>query len=257
MINWDEMARRHLEHYDQHQPGLLFQDPEFRLDMEQAYKLQRSVTALREARGETVAGYKIGCLSEAIRSQLGLSHAVCAAVFQQEIYPSGCTLDSRNYAGLAIEGECAVRIARDIKDADAFRRDPGGAIASIFPIIELHNYLFRTIQWRAQELVANNCIHAGVVVPPEESWALDLRELTWPISVWINGRHEGTATQTTYDNVIAGLGALVELLGSSGLRLRAGQIALTGSPLPLYRLSAGDSIEVRRMGLPEVTATIK
>jgi 2-keto-4-pentenoate hydratase len=237
-MNLTYLAQRQLDDYDRRQPGLLFADAAFSLTEAQAYELQLAVAALRRSRGEAVGGYKIGCMSERIRSQLGISHPVIGHIFAGDLHVDGCTLDHGQYAGLAIEGEFAVRIGENI-----------GAIPPAFPVIELHNYVFRGASPTAAELIANNAIHAGVVLPQEIAVPAHPGN---SIEVWINGERKGAADSSAAD----GLRALVERLEPFGIRLRKGQIALTGSPLPLYRVEPGDRIEVRCEGMPPVTAVI-
>ena len=136
--------------------GRFSSDPAFTLTLAEAFEVQRQVAALRAARGEAVAGYKIGCISEAVQRQLGLDRPAFGHIFATELHPSGAVLDARAFDGLAIEGEFAVRIGGDL------------SIASVFPVIELHNNVFRGPVPTSQELIANNALHAGVVLPPVE-----------------------------------------------------------------------------------------
>jgi hypothetical protein len=58
-----QFAKRQLADYDRHRPGTLFEDRAIELTVGESYALQFEVARLREARGERVAGYKIGCIS--------------------------------------------------------------------------------------------------------------------------------------------------------------------------------------------------
>jgi 2-keto-4-pentenoate hydratase len=78
-----------------------------------------------------------------MQRQLGLDRPVFGHVFESEIHASGAALNPGNFAGLAIEGEFAVRICRDIPDSGWIERHPMEVISSAFPVIELHNYVFR------------------------------------------------------------------------------------------------------------------
>lgn len=69
---------------------------------------------VREQRGEPVASYKVGCIGPVMQAQLGLDRPVFGYVFRMEIQSSGVVLNPDDFDGLAIEGEFAVRIARDI-----------------------------------------------------------------------------------------------------------------------------------------------
>lgn len=243
-----QLAQRQLDDFDAHHPGLIFEGDSLSLTHAEAYDLQFRVAALRESRGEQVAGYKIGCVSETVRRQLGLNDPVFGHVFQSELHSSGCVLDPTCYEGLAIEGEFAVRIGEDIERA----------ASPVFPVIELHNYVFRSSTGAAQELIGNNAIHAGVVLPAIESFSIDREDLRHePISVWINGELQGTSEGSAAPEVIrTSLLSVTRHLERFGTCLRKGQLVLTGSPLPLYRVQLGDQVEVRCGRFPSVTASI-
>jgi 2-keto-4-pentenoate hydratase len=253
------LAQQQLADYDAHRPGLIFAGGADFLNVAQAYALQLEVARLRQARGEMLAGFKVGCVSEAIRRQFGLDRAVFGHVWASEIHPNGVALDSAHFADLAIEGEFAFRLAEDIPSVEALSDEPTRFLASAEVLIELHNYLFRAQPPTAQELVANNALHAGVVLsaepphncPPEQ--LLDEK-----VSVFRNGELLGTATgQALPGGPLGSLAQLTEHLALHGIRLRRGQLVLTGSPLPLYRVSAGDHIQVRGARLPGVWMTVK
>ena len=158
----EQLARRQLSDYDRHQPGTLFAGYSIPMTVDDAYALQMAVARLRVERGEPVAGYKVGCVSPAVQAQLGLDRPVFGHVFATEIHGSGAVLNPDDFVGLAIEGEFAVRIARDIPDAHWLKVHPDEAISSAFAVIELHNYVFQNTPHNAQELIGNNAIHAGV-----------------------------------------------------------------------------------------------
>ena len=254
----DELAQRQLDDYDRHQPGTLFAGYPIPMTVDESYQLQHAVARLRQQRGEAVAGYKIGCISPVMQAQLGLTAPVFGHVFQTELKPSGVTLHSEDYAGLAIEGEFAVRLATDIPDAEWLRRSPHQAISAGFPVIELHNYVFRNTPHNAQELIANNAIHAGAVLPTDEAPLTDPAQLLdAAIQVTQNGITLGTATgRALPEGPFGSLIRLTEHLARFGQTLRGGQLVLTGSPLPLYRVNPGDWIEVTNDTSEPVTVSV-
>ena len=124
---------------------------------------------MQESRGERVAGYKIGCISDTMQKQLGIDHPVFGHVWDTEIHRSGAHLHAQHFDGLAIEGELAVRL-RDDEPSSVWLRNNPEVVARNVTVIELHNYVFRgPASSRASELVANNAIHAGVVIADEEA----------------------------------------------------------------------------------------
>lgn len=237
-------ARRQLDDYDRRNPGSLFAEGAIAWTLDDAYRVQSAVAALREQRGEAPAGFKIGCVSSVIRKQLGIAHPVVGCLFASEIHESGAVLPASRFDGLAVEGEFAVRIAEDVPDAEAAAKNPERYAAGLFPVIELHNARSRLAKRTAVEIVANNALHAGIVVAPPAA-ALPLRRAC-PLSVRINGELRGKASA----DPSATLPELVERLAVLGKRLKKGQIALTGSPLPLYPLAFGDTAAAGVEGAP-------
>ena len=134
------LAVRQLADYDARTPGQLFSQP-VHLTIPQAYALQTEVVRLREQRGEKVIGYKVGCTSRVIQSQLGIDQPIFGRLFATECFRSGVRLSYASYANLAIEGELAVRLARDLSSSPPSEQECLEAIDSVFPVIELHHYV--------------------------------------------------------------------------------------------------------------------
>jgi 2-keto-4-pentenoate hydratase len=255
----DQFARRQLADYDAARPGLFFAEPECDLTVPEAYELQFKVASLRQLRGETVAGYKVGCVSPAVQGQLGLKQPLIGHIFDTEVYRSDVSLDHNRFHQLAIEGEFAFRMAEAVPDAGWLATNAEHAIEGAFAVIELHNFCCRApAEKRAQELIANNGMHAGVVLPGEESRFRSADELLdEKISVLRDGVVLGAATGRDLPaGPLASLIFLVEQLRKIGKSLYGGQIVLAGSPLPLYRAEPGDRFEVNCDRLPRVRSGI-
>jgi len=242
------IALHQLADYDAHRPGTIFGEPGFSLTLAEAYQVQMLAAGLRESRGESVCGYKVGCVSEAVQKQLGIREPVFGHLFAGEAHRSGVSLDAGSFDGPAIEGEFAFRLAEDFRD----ERSIGGA----FAVIELHNYVLRApAGGRAAEVVANNALHAGLVLPTEEAPGDSL--VSESISVMRNGSVLGTANGAAIPGgPLASLAWLAVRLKDFGKKLRQDHIVLTGSPLPLYAVSPGDQVAVACGRLPTVTMLV-
>ncbi len=82
--------------------------------------------------------------------------------------------------------------------------------------------------------------------------------LTETIRVHLNDELLGTADAATIPGgPLASLVQLVGRLHSFGIHPKKDQILLTGSPLPLYRVRAGDRIRVQCPNLGSVQASVK
>ncbi|MDH3716959.1 MAG: hypothetical protein OES79_02445 [Planctomycetota bacterium] len=255
-MNLREAAICLLKDFDAHRPGTIFEHSELNLSINDAYDLQFEVAAMRESRGERVAGYKIGCISDTMQKQLGIEHPVFGHVWDTEIYRSGVQLCAERFDGLAIEGELAVRLQNDVPSSAWLRNNPE-VVAGYHAVIELHNYVFRgTESNRAAELVTNNAIHAGVVIADEEPGSNDFN----PNAILQLDRNterlgEGVAAHLRNGPVDI-VATVSEHLERRGLHLKRDQIVLTGSSLPLWKVVHGDRITVRCDGLADVCCTI-
>ncbi|MDE0124563.1 MAG: hypothetical protein OXN97_08310 [Bryobacterales bacterium] len=244
------LARRQLEDYDARRPGTVFAERSAPLSEKDGYRIQLATTRLRRSRGESVAGFKIGCVSDAIQTQLGVENPVFGHVYRSEIRASPATLPAGDFCQLGIEGEFAVTLSRDVDDLERLSQEPSRYVASVLPVIELHNFVFRGPKPYAGELIANNALNAGIVVSRRRSDRAGCGRLR--IDVAISDRVSDSAEVDPCNF----LHALSSRLEAHGIRPRKGDLLLTGSPLPLYLVEPGDSIHVVCDGLAEVSATV-
>lgn len=208
--------------------------------------MQLEVARLRQLTGERIAGYKVGCTGPNIRKQFGMDGPISGFVWREEVHLGASTVSAAAYANLAIEGEVAVRIGAD------------GQATALFPVIELHNHVFRGNPRTLAELIANNGIHAGVVLADtsEVPWSVD-RPIEGHLELFINDRlvEEGSLTGAP-GGPAGSLRWLESHLRELGLSLVPGQIVLTGAPLSLISVVAGDHVRVIAEGLGTVSIDV-
>lgn len=232
-----------LADYDAGTPNQLFAQP-VDFTTEQVYALQAEVARLREDRGEKVIGYKVGCTSETIREQLGVHEPIFGRIFDTGCFRSGVRLSHARYANLAVEGELALRLSKDLAGSSPTEEECLGAIAAVFPVIELHHYVLHEARFPGPELIASNGMHAGFVLA-EESPRSGPSNRVHSLCVRINGVRVGAVEESgAFASASESLGWLAGRLARIGLGLREGQIILTGSPMPLFPVSVGTSIVV-------------
>src|ERR1700739_840223 len=226
------LASRQWRDYQRATPGTMFADPEMSLTLDEAYEIQMEFAGLRCAAGDAVAGYKVGCIGSGVVEQFGMSGPIHARLFRSEIHSSGETLRYRAYANPAIEGEMALRIGVD------------GGIAAAFPVIELHQFVFRAPRKTLAELVANNGINAGVVIP-EHLEAASLEGGAGPRPIPVNAVSVETgALWALAGGAPEALDWLRSDLRRFGEVLKPGDLVLAGTPLGLHRVQGGDHVVV-------------
>ena len=242
-----KLAKRQLSDFRLMSPGTCFEDPTFQLDEKSAYSLQDEVMRLRTKQGERVAGYKVGCTGSGTTRLFGIAGPIRGTLFENELHSNGVELEYHSFCNLAVEAEMAIKIGEKNK------------ISSVFPIIELHNFVFRAPRKSLSELIANNGLNKGVVFP-ERQWqkALALFDDTSVLSLEINGTViDSGDLWPMVGGPVASLNWLEKHLLDHSLKLSSGDIVLGGTALGLYPVQVDDHIEVKLDGQLAVHCKVK
>jgi 2-keto-4-pentenoate hydratase len=252
----ERLAIGQLADYDARVPGRLFDQP-VDLTIPQAYALAGAVARLREERGERIIGYKIGCTSKAVQEQLGISQPIFGRLYDSECYRPGDRLSLARFADLAVEGELAVRLSRDLPGPALLESEYLEAIDTVFPVIELHHYVLRSLEPCCSELIANNGMHAGFVPAAEETHCGSTANRVRDLRVCIDDVEMGVVAEPwTMGSPGASLRWLTGHLAEFGLQLLRGQVVLTGSPMRLFPVGPGNRIVVDAWPLKSSAAEI-
>lgn len=245
IVGHQEPARRILADLDARSPGRNFAEP-IDLTTAQTYALQEEVARLREERGEKIIGYKVGCTSRAIQTQLGVDEPIFGRLFDTECHPSGAHLSAARYANLAVEGEMAARLSKNLPCESLSANEYREAIAEVFPVIELHHYVLPSAWPPGRWLIASGGMHAGFVFAEPETRpsgpAHSARSLSVRINDVVVGNDEDAVALR--DRTIESLRWLAGRLARFGLHLCKGQVILTGSPMKLFPVIPGSRIVV-------------
>src|SRR3954471_16736009 len=87
------------------------------MSMADAYDIQRRMTAVRLARGERIAGWKLGYTSKAMRSQMGIDQPNFGPLTDQMVLDSGALLPG-TVLQPKVEPEVALRFARPLTTSE-------------------------------------------------------------------------------------------------------------------------------------------
>ena len=238
------IAEQQWRDYRAGRPGTWFAAPGPAITLPDAYAVQDAVTRLRVQAGDVAVGYKVGCTGPGTTAQFGMTGPISGRLFRSELRPTGVVIEAQAHANLAIEGEMAVRIG------------PDGEPAEMLPIIELHNFVFRQQTKTLAELVTNNGLHAGIVLPLSP-WSMPIDNAACVMTVRIGGIIQGEGNAWPHgDGPQSSLAWLRGHLASRGMALSPGDLVLTGTPLGLYAVQSGDSVSVAVNGAVAVTCTV-
>jgi 2-keto-4-pentenoate hydratase len=162
----DLYSNKILEDYDTKNPSQIFKD-KVKITNEDALLIQSKVADLRLKRGEEIIGYKIGCVSKETQNKMDFTHPASGFLWKNELHQTGVKLNKNDYSNPAMEAEFGVILNRDINPELVSFDYILESVQSIYPLIEIHNLVFNGDPPNGAELLANNAIHAGVILGPE------------------------------------------------------------------------------------------
>ena len=230
----DFFANKTLENYDSKNPSIIFKE-KINITNEDALIIQSNVARLREKRGEEIIGYKIGCVSKDTQKKMGFTQPACGYLWKSELYTSGIELNKKDYTNPAMEAEFGVILSRDIKPEISSFDYILDSIEGIYPLIEIHNLIFHGNEPYGAELLANNAIHAGVVLGLEKKLPTNKLETDLKliydneiIDTWVNKKWPV--------DMLSEVNWLVKEQAKSNNYLKKGDLILTGAygfPVPI------------------------
>jgi len=134
-----------------------------------------------------------------------------------------------------MEAEFGIILNRDIKAELSSFDYILESIEGIYPLIEIHNLIFYGNEPYGAELLANNAIHAGVVLGPETKLPIDKIETNLKliydneiIDTWVNKRWP--------HDMLSEIEWLVKELTKKRIYLKKSDLILTGAygfPVPI------------------------
>ena len=249
----DLFSNKILEDYDAKIPSSIFKQ-KIKITNEDSILIQSNVAKLREKRGEEIIGYKIGCVSKDTQKKMGFTQPACGYLWKSELYKSGIKLNKKDYTNPSMEAEFGVILNRDINPEMSSYDYILESIEGIYPLIEIHNLVFYGNEPYGAELLANNAIHAGIVIGPETKLPLEKVETdlkliydkevvdTWTNKIWPN-------------DMLSEIEWLVKEQSKKNNYLKKGDLILTGAygfPVPINDKKL---VEVTSSAFGDVTAT--
>ena len=194
--------------------------------------LRRQLETLdaRIARGEALAGWKVGLTSGQSRDAMGPGFRPFGYVLESRVFDSGAALPLAEFTAIGVENEVCFTVGESIRSGgtDVDRHVVAGALAGVAPGFEINEpRLSRDAS--ATDRLADNLSQWGIVAGALRPLAdVDLETLEVTLS------RDGEPVQTVVaaghiDDHFASIAALAAQLGRFGLALEPGQRVITGA----------------------------
>jgi 2-oxo-3-hexenedioate decarboxylase len=218
------------------------------LALDAAYRVQHEVLALRFARGERLAGTKLGFTSAAKMAQMGVSEIIVGQLTDAMRVEDAGEVDLSRFIHPRIEPEVAFRLAADVAG------DIEACVDAVAPALEIIDSRYRDFRFSLPDVVADNTSAAAFVVGPWVELPAPLAELPdWDVELVVDGTvvEKGT-TADILGHPVHALRALVPLAARYDFPLTAGQVVLAGAATAAVPFGVA-TIEARVAGLGRVS----
>ncbi|MFD0692313.1 2-keto-4-pentenoate hydratase [Actinomadura fibrosa] len=217
------------------------------LDVADAYTVQRTVIDRRLARGERLAGVKMGFTSRAKMIQMGVHDVIWGLLTDAMLVES--RIDTGRLIHPRIEPEIAYLIGRPVRSP----ADVDAAVAGVAVGFEVLDSRYEDFAFTLPDVIADNASAAGYGVG---AWHQPRDVSNVGMLMEIDGR----AVQTGSSAAILGdpmrsLRAAARLCGQAGIALEPGHVVLAGAATAAVPLPAGAHVRVTASGLGSVEVT--
>jgi 2-oxopent-4-enoate/cis-2-oxohex-4-enoate hydratase len=220
------------------------------ITIDDAYWISRRLLERRLSGGETLVGKKIGVTSKAVQNMLDVHQPDFGYLTDKMKYASGCEMPiSRELIQPRAEGEIAFILKRDLCGPGVTPDDALAATEGVLPCFEIVDSRIRDWKIRIQDTIADNA-SSGLFVLGDMVGTAGIDFEGCHITVEKNGRFlsEGQGSAALGSPLIC-VAWLANTLGQYGISLRAGEVILSGSLVPLEPVRAGDAMKMRIEGV--------
>jgi 2-oxo-3-hexenedioate decarboxylase len=129
----------------------------------QAYAIQRASIQRRLGRGERLKGVKLGFTSRAKMAQMGVDRLIWGLLTDAMLEEDGGSVDLGRYIHPRVEPEICFLTRRTI-DAPLTALEAADYLEAVAPAMEIIDSRYRDFRFSLEDVVADNCSSAGVVV---------------------------------------------------------------------------------------------
>ncbi len=225
-----------------------------RLTVEQAYRVQLGLLGRWEARGERLAGFKVGLTAPVIQRQFGMHEPVFGCLFESGHRDTGVRFRHGELIEPGFENELCLTIGTPLEGSvtPAEARAAITAVQPAFEIIETRG------DFRADLTLAltDNCQQKAFVTGPASPLPRGWEPASTTVEVLINDRRVDHAVGSgDTGHPVGAVAWLARKLAEFGRRIEPGHRIMSGSFTKQYPIRRGDRIETRFTPFGAVRAT--
>lgn len=224
------------------------------MTVEDAYKVQEELVAIKLEQGHRILGPKMGLTSQAKMKQMHVEEPIYGYVFDYMNVPDSGTIRMKDLIHPKVEAEIAFVLGRDIEGPGMTGAQVLAATEYVVPALEIIDSRYENFRFTLPDVIADNASSSRVVfgnrLTKPDGLELDLVGVTLSINGEIKDLGAGAAVVGHPANSVA---MLANMLARKGEKLKAGAVILTGGVTGAVMLASGDTVSAKLDGLGEVS----
>ena len=231
-----------------------FTDADPTMGMDDAYAVQRELTALLVADGDRVIGYKAGLTSAAMQNMFGIDTPDFGPVLASAVRADGATVSCGAFIAPKVEAEIVFRLAKPLAGPGVTVAHARAAVGEVMAGLEIIDSRIGNWRIRLADTIADLASNGGAVFghPVTASAERDYRLVG--MAFFRNGELVATgAGAAALGDPVAVVAWLANTLGGQGVVLEAGQVIMTGALHAAVPLSPGGTFTAEFDHLGPVT----
>jgi 2-keto-4-pentenoate hydratase len=216
-----------------------------RLTIEQAYRVQLALLDRWVARGERLAGWKVGLTAPVIQRQFGMHEPVMGFLLESGHRESGATFRHGDLIEPGFENELCLTVGTRLEGPEVTRAQARAAITAVQPAFEI---IEGRGDFRGDAALAltDNAQQRAFVTGPASPLPAGWEPAGTTVDVSINGQRVDHAVGSEETGHPLGAVAwLAKKLAEFGRRIEPGHRIMSGSFTKQYPIARGDRIETR------------
>jgi 2-keto-4-pentenoate hydratase len=226
-----------------------------RLTIEEAYRVQLALLDRWVARGERLAGWKVGLTAPVIQKQFGMHEPVMGFLLESGHRESGAAFRHAELIQPGFENELCLTVGTRLRGPGLTPAEARAAITAVQPAFEI---IETRGDFRASMTLAltDNCQQKAFVTGPTSPLPPGWEPASTTVEVLVNGRRvEHAVGSEETGHSVGAVAWLANKLAEFGRCIEAGHRIMSGSFTKQYNIGAGDRIETQFMPFGGVRAT--
>lgn len=226
------------------------------IEIADAYQISQRFLERRLKAGETIIGKKIGVTSAAVMNMLNVHQPDFGFLTDKMVYGTGAEVPATSeMIAPKAEGEIAFILKDDLTGPGVTNADVIAATDFVMPCFEIVDSRIKDWKIKIQDTVADNASCGVIVLGDGARRPHELDLSTCGIVVSLNGEIISTgAGAAALGSPVNCVTWLANTLGAFGIGLKAGELILSGSLVPLQAVQPGDSMHMEIGGLGQASA---